>query len=481
MYLGLDLGTSGLKAMLVDEGFATIGTAHAELGVSRPYPGWSEQDPADWIAAAQQVMARLRRDHPQTMASLRAIGLSGHMHGVVLLDSDDNVLRPCILWNDGRAAPQCAALSEAADFHGIAGNLVMAGFSAPKLAWVAQHEADIFARTARVLLPKDYLRLWLTGEYVAEMSDAAGTLWLDVARRDWSDELLAATGLSRAHMPRLVEGSDVSGQLRADLAAKWGVPAVPVAGGGGDNAATACGMGVMRAGTGFLSLGTSGVLFAATDRFQPNTADAVHTFCHAVPDTWHQMGVILSATDSLVWLSGITGRSVPELAAMVGPVARPSPVSFLPYLSGERTPLNDPAASAAFFGLRRNTQLADLVQAAMEGVAMAFADCAAALARAGTGLQRAYAVGGGARSPQWLKILASATGLVLLVPEDGDFGAAFGAARLAASCITGDLSDGLFSQPPVRDEIHPDAELAAALAEKYDRNHRAHDCLRKLS
>ena len=481
MYLGLDLGTSGLKAMLVDEDFATIGAAHAGLSVSRPHPGWSEQDPADWIRAAEQVIAELRRDHPQAMASLRAIGLSGHMHGVVLLDSADNVLRPCILWNDGRAAPQCAALSEAADFHAIAGNLVMAGFSAPKLAWVAQHEADIFARTAKVLLPKDYLRLWLTGEYVAEMSDAAGTLWLDVARRDWSDELLTATGLSRAHMPRLVEGSDISGHLRSDLAARWGIPAVAVAGGGGDNAATACGMGVMRPGTGFLSLGTSGVLFAATDRFQPNTADAVHTFCHAVPDTWHQMGVILSATDSLVWLAEITGRSVPELAAMVGRVARPSPVGFLPYLSGERTPLNDPGASAAFYGLRRTTGLADLVQAAMEGVAMAFADCVAALARAGTGLERAYAVGGGARSPQWLQILASATGLVLLVPEDGDFGAAFGAARLAASCVTGDLSDGLFSQPQVRAEIHPDAELAAALAEKYDRAHRAHDCLRPLT
>ena len=287
MYLGLDLGTSGIKAMLVDDRFATVGVAHASLSVSRPQPGWSEQDPADWIAGAEAVIAALLRDHPAAMARLQAIGLSGHMHGAVLLDASDRVLRPCILWNDGRSGPQCAELTARADFHGIAGNLVMAGFTAPKLLWVQSHEPAVFDAVAKVLLPKDYLRLWLTGAHVAEMSDAAGTLWLDVAKRDWSDALLGATGLTRAQMPALVEGSDVSGHLRADLAERWGIARVPVAGGGGDNAATACGMGVMTPGTGFLSLGTSGVLFAATERYAPNTGDAVHTFCHAVPQTWH--------------------------------------------------------------------------------------------------------------------------------------------------------------------------------------------------
>src|SRR5690606_4561808 len=317
MYLGLDLGTSGIKAMLVDETFAPVGVAHAALTVSRPHAGWSEQAPADWIAGAEAAIATLLRDHPQEMTRLQAIGLSGHMHGAVLLDAADQVLRPCILWNDGRSGRQCAELTGRADFHGIAGNLVMAGFTAPKLLWVAQNEPEVFERTAKVLLPKDYLRLWLTGEHVAEMSDAAGTLWLDVGKRDWSDALLTATGLTRAHMPALVEGSDVSGHLRADLAERWGIARVPVAGGGGDNAATACGMGVMTPGTGFLSLGTSGVLFAATEAYAPNTADAVHTFCHAVPQTWHQMGVILSATDSMTWLSEITGKTVPGLAALV--------------------------------------------------------------------------------------------------------------------------------------------------------------------
>ncbi|MBK4215390.1 xylulokinase [Paracoccus caeni] len=481
MYLGIDLGTSGIKAMLIDDGFNVVATAHESLSVSRPHPGWSEQDPADWIAACSKVIAEIRRAKPEAWAKLQAIGLSGHMHGATLLDSADQVLRPCILWNDGRSGAQCETLDKRADFRGIGGNLVMAGFTAPKLLWVAENEPEIFARVAKVLLPKDYLRLWLTGGHVAEMSDAAGTLWLDVAKRDWSDELLAATGLDRSHMPSLVEGSDVSGQLRAELAGEWGVGQVAVAGGGGDNAATACGMGVIQPGVGFLSLGTSGVLFASTASYAPNTGDAVHTFCHALPETWHQMGVILSATDSLAWLSEITGKSAPELAALVAdPVTAVSDVAFLPYLSGERTPLNDPGATGAFVGLRRANGLADLAQAAMEGVALAFADCANALRKAGTPVEAAFAVGGGARSESWLKIIASATGVTLLVPEDGDFGAAFGAAKLAVACKTGDVSAATFGTPRVSKEIAPDAALAGAYAEKLVLQREAYMALREL-
>lgn len=469
MYLGIDLGTSGLKAMLVDDTFATVAVAHAALTVSRPHPGWSEQAPADWIAATEDALGQLRASHPQALSKLQGIGLSGHMHGATLLDASDQVLRPCILWNDGRSGAQCETLTGRADFHGIAGNLVMAGFTAPKLLWVAENEPEIFDRTSKVLLPKDYLRLWLTGEHMSEMSDAAGTLWLDVGARDWSDELLAATGLDRSQMPGLVEGSEVSGTLRPDLAEAWGVGRVPVAGGAGDNAATACGMGVMTPGTGFLSLGTSGVLFAATDHYQPNTGDAVHTFCHAVPDTWHQMGVILSATDSMTWLSEITGTPVPDLAAAVPrQIEAPSRVTFLPYLSGERTPLNDPDAAGAFLGLRRDVGRAELVQSVMEGVAMAFADCVRVLGKAGTGLEAAYAVGGGARSRSWLELMAAITGLRLLVPREGDFGAAFGAAKLAAAAATGSHDAGIFGQPKVGEEIRPDARLAELYAKKYE-------------
>lgn len=481
MYLGLDIGTSGVKAMLLDDGFALQGAAHAALTVSRPQHGWSEQAPQDWISACEATIAELARTHPDALGRLQAIGLSGQMHGATLLDQADRPLRPCILWNDGRSAAECARLERRADFRGIGGNIVMAGFTAPKLLWVAEHEPEIFARIAKVLLPKDHVRLWLTGEHVSDMSDAAGTLWLDVARRDWSDELLSATGLSRSQMPALVEGTEVSGLLRAELAERWGVPRVPVAGGGGDNAATACGMGIISAGTGFLSLGTSGVLFAATDSFAPNTEDAVHAFCHAVPGTWHQMGVMLSATDSLAWLSDISGRPPADLAALLPTrIETPSPIGFLPYLSGERTPYNDPDASGAFWGLRRDAQLPDLVQAVMEGVAMAFADCTHALRRAGTQIDAVYAVGGGARSDPWLQIVAAVTGLTLLKPEAGDFGAAAGAARLAAACCTGAELGDIFTAPVVAGEVRPDAELADRLAGKYQSFRRAYRQIRAL-
>src|SRR5690606_17644532 len=275
MYLGLDLGTSGLKAILIDNDQAVVAEATAPLSVSRPQDGWSEQSPADWIAAAE---AAIGARPAEGRAAILGIGLSGQMHGAVLLDRADDVLRPCILWNDTRAHAEAAELDADPRFRALTGNIVFPGFTAPKLQWVRRHEPAVFQRVARVLLPKDYLRLWLTGEHAAEMSDAAGTSWLDTARRDWSEPLLAATGLDRSAMPRLVEGSEVSGRLRPELAQRLGLPAgVVIAGGGGDNAAAAIGVGVVRAGQAFVSLGTSGVLFAANDSYQPDAATAVHT------------------------------------------------------------------------------------------------------------------------------------------------------------------------------------------------------------
>lgn len=292
MYIGLDIGTSSVKAILLGEDQSLIASATAELTVQRPHPGWSEQDPDSWWRACETVLDALKAEAPKAMAAVRGIGLSGHMHGATLLDASGKPLRPCILWNDGRSGKQCSDL-EAAEpkFLTLGGNRVMPGFTAPKLQWVRENEPEIFARTTMVLLPKDYVRFKLTDEYVGEMSDAAGTLWLDVARRDWSDALLAATGLTRENMPRLVEGSESSGTLKADLCGRWGFDAAPVvAGGGGDNAASACGVGAVDPGSAFVSLGTSGVLFVTNDRFSPNVDSAVHAFCHAVPDTWHQMG-----------------------------------------------------------------------------------------------------------------------------------------------------------------------------------------------
>ena len=250
---------------------------------------------------------------------VRGIGLSGHMHGATLLDKQDRALRPCILWNDTRSHAEAHELDSQPLFRELTGNIVFPGFTAPKLLWVARNEPDIFAKIRWVLLPKDYLRHWLTGEHTSEMSDAAGTSWLDTGKRAWDARLLEATGLGLEHMPNLVEGTDVSGTLRPELAARWGMePGVVVAGGAGDNAASACGIGAVAPGTAFVSLGTSGVLFASNERYLPNPDSAVHAFCHAVPNTWHQMGVILSATDSLNWLANLTGRDAAALTHALG-------------------------------------------------------------------------------------------------------------------------------------------------------------------
>ncbi len=447
----------------MDDAARVIGSHDAGLHVSRPKPGWSEQDPEDWIAATRKAVSGLRAAHPAEFATLASVGLSGQMHGATLLGADDRPLRPCILWNDGRSGAECAELEARVDVRGIGGNIAMAGFTAPKLLWVAKHEPELFARIARVLLPKDYVRLWLTGTHASDMSDAAGTLWLDVAARRWSAPLLEATGLSESQMPAVIEGTAQSGVLRAEVAAEWGVARVPVAGGGGDNAATACGMGLLAPGAGFLSLGTSGVLFTATERFAPNTAEAVHAFCHAVPGRWHQMGVTLSAVDSLTWLARQLGGTAPALAGLVpDQVMVPSEVTFLPYLSGERTPHNNPAARGAFIGLSAGTDPAALVQAVMEGVGFAFADCHDALTRTGGPLGAVYAVGGGARSNAWLRIIAAATGLTLLIPEAGDFGAAYGAAKLARACLSPRFQPKDFAAPGLRAEVQPDPALAEA-------------------
>jgi xylulokinase len=362
----------------------------------------------------------------------------------------------------------------------VAGNIAMPGFTAPKIAWLRKHEPEIYARIDAVLLPKDYVRFRLTGHHVSEMSDAAGTYWLDVAARDWSDDLLEATGLSRAQMPRLVEGSAASGELLPELARRWGVDGtVVVAGGAGDNAAAACGVGVVKPGTAFVSIGTSGVLFVSNASFSPNTAGAVHAFCHAIPRTWHQMGVILSASDSLEWLARIAGKRAAELGDAVGRVEAPSSVTFLPYLSGERTPHNDAAARGAFVGLAQTDELRDLTQAVMEGVAYAFADCQRVLRDAGTDFERALAVGGGARSDTWLRIIASVLDRPLDIAADSDVGAALGAARLAICAAEGTDPFEVCAAPEIVRSIDPDPKLVPRYREGYARYRAIYPALKE--
>ncbi|TKC82886.1 xylulokinase [Trinickia terrae] len=470
MYLGIDLGTSEVKVLLLAPGGNVIGTAGSPFTVSRPHARWAEQNPADWWNGTRAAISALRAAHPAAFAQIRGIGLSGQMHGAVLLDSEDRILRPAILWNDMRSVDECAELTERApDLHRIAGNLAMPGFTAPKLLWVARHEPEVFRQTACVLLPKDYLRLQLTGGKVSDPSDAAGTLWLDVAKRDWSDALLAACNMDRSQMPRLAEGSAPSGVLRAELAREWGLSGeVVVAAGGGDNATSAIGIGATQPGDGFVSLGTSGVLCVVGDRFRPNPASAVHAFCHAIPDRWHQMSVVLSAASCLRWVCKLTGTDEPTLLAEVealdGNALAGAPL-FLPYLSGERTPHNDPYAQGVFFGMTHATDRALLGYAVLEGVTLALADGLDSLAAAGTEVSALSLIGGGARSTYWAQLIADALATTTRKHGGGETGAALGAARLGWLAAGGDPAQVL-SKPPVQAEFAPNAGRHAQLRER---------------
>ncbi len=460
-YLGIDLGTSEVKAVLTDDDSTVIASAGARLRVDNPHPLWSEQAPQAWWNATLDAIATLRADAPQAFQALRGIGLSGQMHGATLLDRNGNVLRPAILWNDMRAHAECVELEALVpDSSAITGNRAMPGFTAPKLLWLSKYEPAVFRAIDKVLLPKDYLGWKLTGEFVSDMSDAAGTLWLDVARRDWSERMLAATGLTRSHMPRLVEGSAAAGQLRDELRREWGISSpVVVAGGAGDNAASAVGIGVIQAGDAFLSLGSSGVLFAATARHAPNPQQGVHAFCHCLPGQWHQMSVILSAAASLHWLAGLARREVAELvqgAQQLSPDEQARAPLFLPYLNGERTPHNNAAAKGVFFGMTPAHEAAHLAYGVMEGVAFAMADGYAALQAAGTVLESAAFVGGGSRSAFWGELCATALGIPLRRHAGAEVGAALGAARLGRMAVTGESAQEVCVAPAVLETYVPD-------------------------
>jgi xylulokinase len=468
-WLGLDVGTSAVKAVLVDDEGMLVAKSSAPLEVSRPRSGWSEQPPDHWWEAANGAVLALP---PRDRAGVRGIGLSGQMHGAVLLDGRDRPLRPAILWNDGRAAAECAEL-EAAEprTRAITGNAAMPGFTAPKLLWVRRHEPEIFRAVAKVLLPKDYVRLCMTGEHASDVSDSAGTLWLDSAARAWSHAMLDACSLTESHVPHVFEGNEPTGLLRAETAATWRMQRVPVAAGGGDNAAGAVGAGVVEPGRAFLSLGTSGVLFVVTDRFAPAPAHGVHAFCHALPGRWHQMAVHLSAASALEWAARFGGHAdVPSaLAAAQARTPFAGPEVFLPYLSGERTPHADADARGALVGLDLDSDGAALVMAALEGVAFAFADGLHALATAGTSIGEIAVIGGGSRSALWGRILAAALDRTLVYRADAHVGPAFGAARLARLAVTGEDESALCTPPALDRTIAPEPALAAAAAAKRER------------
>lgn len=466
MYLGIDIGTSGVKAVLVDDAQSVVDQASAPLSVSRPKPLWSEQDPQDWWRATNEAVLKL---DSRARRAVKAIGLSGQMHGATCLDKNNDIIRPAILWNDGRSGDDCTQMMRGLPtLTDITGNLAMPGFTAPKLHWMKTHEPENFKRIAKVLLPKDYVRFLMSGDFASDLSDSAGTLWLDVAKRDWSDAMLDLTGLSRDHMPDLFEGSEATGQLSAKMADDWGMPQVPIAAGGGDNAAGAVGAGVVKPGEGFTSLGTSGVVFLADETYRPNTEGAVHTFCHALPNLWHQMSVILSAASAVDFVARIAGfETESALYEQTADAKTPGRGAiFLPYLSGERTPHNDPKASGAFFGLTHEDTPLSMGQAALEGVAFALADGVDVLKATGAKIDSLSVIGGGSRSAWWGEIIASAMNLPLTYRQTSAVGPAFGAARLARLCVSAEKYAQVCTPPPLDHIIEPNADLCDLYAKR---------------
>lgn len=466
MYLGIDIGTSGVKAVIVDDAGRVLTDGHAALSVSRPKPLHSEQNPSDWWEATNSAVMALE---PKWRKAVTAVGLTGQMHGATLIGDDGKALRPAILWNDGRSSAECETLeASVSDLRTISGNCAMPGFTAPKLLWVKNHEPDIFKKISKVLLPKDYVRLRMTGDYASDMSDSAGTLWLDTANRRWSTSVLNATGLTSDNMPTLYEGTEVTGRLRAELAEAWGMNRVEVVAGGGDNAAGAIGSGVVEKGDGFLSLGTSGVIFLADDAYRPYPDGGIHTFCHALPNRWHQMAVMLSAASAVDWVAGLCGFDSP--AALYGTAEDAGRLSrgeiFLPYLSGERTPHNNPDAQGVFFGLTHATGPAEMAQAALEGVAFGLADGIDALRASGANIQTLSVIGGGSKSAYWGKILASVFDIPLIYRDSGSVGPAYGAARLARLGMTGEAVEDVCKPPAIQNIIEPDAIMRDHFAER---------------
>jgi xylulokinase len=442
LFLGIDVSTTGAKALLIDEQGGVAASATTPLRLSTPRPLWSEQDPHDWWQGSAASIRKALAEAGATGADVAAVGLTGQMHGLVLLDAERNVLRPAILWNDQRTASECeeihARVGRAALVREV-GNVALTGFTAPKILWVRNHEPEVYAKAKLVLLPKDYVRLRLTGEAAMDKADGSGTILFDLKGRNWSKRVLEKLGIPADWLPPTFEGPETTGRVTAEAAEQTGLLAgTPVVAGGGDQAAGAVGAGAVRPGVVSLTLGTSGVVFATTDAPLVEPEGRLHAFCHAVPGRWHFMGVTLSAAGSLQWYHDtLTPKeSFDEIVAEAEQAPAGSEgLLFLPYLSGERTPHPDPLARGAFVGLTLRHRRAHLTRAVLEGVAFSMKDCFSLLQGAGMGaVSEVRIAGGGAKGALWRKIVASVLGLPMVTVNSTE-GAAYGAALLAGTGV----------------------------------------------
>ena len=474
MFIGIDLGTSSVKIILINSKQKIIASHTEAIGLINIKDGYYEQNPESWYNATLKCFGNIRNTYPKEFSSVVSLAISGQMHGATLIDKDHKVLRNCILWNDTRSKDQCYKLENSySKLHEETGNIAMPGFTSPKIMWIKENENNIFKKIFKVLLPKDYLRFRLTGDFYTDMSDASGTLWLNVKNRKWSSGLLNATDLSTDHMPKLVEGSEVTSFIKKGLANEIGFAnEVLVAGGAGDQAAGAAGTGVIKSTQSFISLGTSGVYFSPSEKFSYNTSQAVHSFCHCIPNTWHNMSVMLSATNCLDWIIKILNLDINIALNLIKKFSNDnidflSVPYFLPYLSGERTPHNNPYIRGSFHMLNTLTAKEALLYSVMEGISFGIRDGFEAVEKINPNTEETYIVGGGSKSDIWIDMLTSSLNKSLIVGQDTNMGPSLGAARLAMLSTSNFNMKDVFKKMTIKKETVIDEKLSERLEKRY--------------
>ena len=472
MYLGIDLGTSSMKCLLIGEDQEPIKTVSSEeIPLSSPHHGWSEQDPRLWIQALDQCLLKLRQEI--NLKQIKSISFSGHMHGATCLDKNNQVLRPCMMWNDTRSHQECKEIMSNKSVLNISGNIAMPGFTAPKVLWLKHNDQTLFDQIYKVLLPKDYLRFYLTGEYFSDLSDAAGTYWLDVGQRKWSPILLESSSMRLDQMPNLCEGTEQTGTLTKEVADQYGFDTkCKVYGGAGDNAAAAVGLGLFEEGDASLSLGTSGVIFGSTKNFLKNYDDAIHSFCHCLPNTWHLMSVMLSCTSNINWFKDVFDSSIEEITNNLSQylISKDKIINapyFLPYLTGERTPINDPHVRASFHQMGIDSDRSSLIYALIEGISFGLNNNYQALSKTEIKLENIYVIGGGSKNESWLHLLASILNRNLSLTDASEAMAAFGAARIAYMGFNNLKPNEALTTPKVKKIIEKDPKLHEVLNERF--------------
>ena len=476
MFIGIDLGTSSVKTILINSKQITLASHTESLDLINPQSGYYEQNPESWLKATFLCFQNIKQQKPKEFESVESLGISGQMHGATLIDKNYNILRNCILWNDTRSMKECFEMKSIyPDLEKVSGNLAMPGFTAPKILWIKKNEPEVFKKISKVLLPKDYLRFKLSGEFYTDMSDASGTLWLNVKKRQWSSDLLNITSLSEANMPKLVEGSDCSTYVDASLSNEIGFKKkVIIAGGAGDQAAGAAGSGVINSNQSVISLGTSGVYFSPTENYNSNTKKAVHSFCHCLPNTWHHMSVMLSATNCLDWICNTLGFDVNNAFNLIEELSSNSShiynlPYFLPYLSGERTPHNNANIRGSFHLINTSTSKVEMLYSVLEGITFGIKNGFLSVEEINQNTTETYIIGGGSKSEFWVNLLSSAINKKIIIGEDSNLGPSLGVARLAMIATNNFSKQEVFKKIPIKKETDIDEKLLNILNKRYEK------------